>query len=78
MDIDMIHANDEKYPIEHARDIYENARVAEVQYHPDNIDYMSTLQSDINEGMIHSCGLAHQVADEYNSSPKLFISLLIL
>ena len=71
VDIDMIHANDEKYPIEYARDIYENARVAEVQYHPDNIDYMSTLQSDINEGMRSILvDWLIEVADEYKLESK--------
>ncbi len=71
VDIDMIHANDEKYPIEYARDIYENARVAEVQYHPENIDYMSTLQSDINEGMRSILvDWLIEVADEYKLESK--------
>ena len=71
VDIDMIHADDEKYPIEYARDIYDNARDAEVQYHPDNIDYMSTLQIDINEGMRSILvDWLIEVADEYKLESK--------
>ena len=38
----MIHANDEKYPIEYVETFM---RMPELrQYHPDNIDYMSTFK----------------------------------
>ena len=71
VDIDMIHANDEKYPIEYASDIYANARLAEVKYHPTNIDYMSSLQADINEGMRSILvDWLIEVADEYKLEPK--------
>ena len=71
VNIDMIHMNDEKYPIEYAEDIYNNAREAELKYRVQNPEYMTNIQTDISQSMRGILvDWLIEVADEYRLDPK--------
>lgn len=71
VNIDMVHANDEKYPVEYAEDIYANARDAEIKFAVEDPNYMRTIQTDISESMRGILvDWLIEVADEYRLNPK--------